>query len=134
MKVSAALSLCALTLTASASAFVPTTDPTISRLTTQRFAFWDKAFHGGGSAKQEDLDEQWEAQQAILAARRGKHGHNKEHLHQKYEGGGPKHFQLTGSKPMLHDNPALDTPGPHVVLEDLKQGKQTKKFKFFWEK
>jgi hypothetical protein len=43
-------------------------------------------FHGSGSAK-ENLDEQWEAQQEILRARRNT-GLDKEHLKQKY--GAPK--------------------------------------------
>lgn len=72
-----------------------------------------------------------ETQQAILLARRGTNGHNKEHLHHKYENGGPKYFQVKESKPMLHNNPALDAPGHHAELE---QHQQKQKFKFFWEK
>jgi len=45
--------------------------------------------------------------------------------------GGPKFFQVKESKPMLHNNPALDAPGHHVEVE---QGEQKQKFKFFWEK
>lgn len=47
-----------------------------------------KPFQGSGSAK-EELDEQWEAQQAILRARRND-GLNKETLKQKYGAAKPK--------------------------------------------
>mmetsp|Transcript_12748 Transcript_12748/g.27981 ORF Transcript_12748/g.27981 Transcript_12748/m.27981 type:complete len:151 (+) Transcript_12748:63-515(+) len=48
--------------------------------------------HGGGSGK-EALDEQWEAQQEILRARR-QGGITKEAMHKKYEHGGPSTFQV----------------------------------------
>ena len=76
-----------------------------------------------------------ETQQAILRARRGANGHNKEHLHHKYENGGPKFFQVKGSKPMLHNNPALDAPGhAHADVDVGSEHQQKQKFKFFWEK
>ena len=78
----------ALTLSlASAFAPLPAAKFEASTSTTLGMGWFDKAFHGGGSAQEEDLDEQWAAQQAILAARRGQDGPNKEHLHDKYEGG-----------------------------------------------
>lgn len=76
-----------------------------------------------------------ETQQAILRARRGANGHNKEHLHHKYENGGPKFFQVKESKPMLHNNPALDAPGhAHADVNVGGEHQQKQKFKFFWEK
>ena len=74
-----------------------------------------------------------ETQQAILRARRGANGHNKEHLHHKYENGGPKFFQVKGSKPMLHNNPALDAHA-HADVDVGSEHQQKQKFKFFWEK
>ena len=47
-------------------------------------SWFDKAFHGGGSANQDELDEIWNTQQAILAARRNG-GETKEHLKAKYK-------------------------------------------------
>ena len=55
-------------------------------------SWFDKAFHGGGSANQEELDEIWKTQQAILAARRNG-GETKEHLKAKYKQP-PKSFQV----------------------------------------
>ena len=76
-----------------------------------------------------------ETQQAILRARRGANGHNKEHLHHKYENGGPKFFTVKESKPMLHNNPALDAPGhAHADVNVGGEHQQKQKFKFFWEK
>ena len=53
---------------------------------TALFGFFDKLFdkplHGHGSGEN-DLDEQWEAQQAILRERRA-HGIDKQHLKEKY--------------------------------------------------
>lgn len=47
-----------------------------------QMAWFEKAFHGGGSAKQDELDEIWKTQQAILAARKGE---TKEHMRHKYK-------------------------------------------------
>ena len=80
----AALTLCL------ASAFAPLPAAKLEAAASASMAlhgWFDQAFHGGGSAKEEDLDEQWATQQAILAARRSHDGPNKEHLHHKYEGG-----------------------------------------------
>mmetsp|Transcript_25144 Transcript_25144/g.58867 ORF Transcript_25144/g.58867 Transcript_25144/m.58867 type:complete len:147 (-) Transcript_25144:121-561(-) len=117
---------------AATTAFAPNAVP--ARAHSALEAFWEKAFHGSGSATTSDLDEQWETQQAILRARRGASGHNKEHLHHKYENGGPKFFQVKGSKPMLHNNPALDAPGAHADVDVGSEHQQKQKFKFFWEK
>lgn len=116
-----------------ASAFSPAAKPRDPPTTLHMGKwFFEKSFHGGGSAQEDDLDEQWATQQAILQARRGHI--DKEHLHKKYEGGGPKTFQLKGSKPMLHDNPALDGPGHHAVLDGVQGQQNKKKAKWFWEK
>lgn len=51
---------------------------------TKLYGLFDfKTFHGGGSAGESDLDEQWEAQQEILRRRRGGSG-TKDHLKKKY--------------------------------------------------
>jgi hypothetical protein len=61
--------------------------------TVLRMGWFDKAFHGGGSANQEDLDEIYKTQQAILAARRGE---TKEHMKQKYKE--PRKFEVKATK------------------------------------
>ncbi|KAI2491018.1 hypothetical protein MHU86_23553 [Fragilaria crotonensis] len=58
-----------------------------------RMGWFDKAFHGGGSANQEELDEIYRTQQAILAARRGE---TKEHMKQKYKE--PRKFEVKATK------------------------------------
>ena len=71
-------------------------------------------FHGGGSAKKKDLDEIWEAQQAILRARRGE----TEPLKKKY-----------ASKPESPSSP----PAPKEASPKVEATpKETPKF--FWEK
>ena len=61
--------------------------------TVLRMGWFDKAFHGGGSANQEELDEIYKTQQAILAARRGE---TKEHMKQKYKE--PRKFEVKATK------------------------------------
>ena len=54
-----------------------------NRSSSLHMNWFDKAFHGGGSANQDDLEDIWNTQQAILAARRG--GDTKAHLKAKYK-------------------------------------------------
>ena len=58
-------------------------------------AWFDKAFHGHGSANQDELDAIWKTQQAILAARKGE---TKEHMKHKYK---EEHkFEVKATKPI----------------------------------
>jgi len=87
--------------------------------------------HGGGSGSDKNtLDEQWETQQAILAARRGHI--DKEHLKQKYAGG-----EEARTQKQIQDKSST-RKNINVVSEtwseDSASSSKEKKFKFFWEK
>jgi len=79
-------SLLCVVLLAAASAFAPLPQQSTTLSTALSMGFFDKLFdkplHGHGSGEN-DLDEQWEAQQAILRERRA-HGIDKAHLKEKY--------------------------------------------------
>ena len=76
----------------------PTRTTTTTASTTRLFGWFDfKTFHGHGSGEsQDELDEQWQIQQEILAARRGS-GLDKAHLKQKYAGGAKGDLSFLGS-------------------------------------
>ena len=120
--VTKAVSLC-LSLVGLSSAFVVPPSGTLNGVAkdTELYGLFDfEAFHGGGSAKQEELDEQWETQQAILAARRGHTHHTpqKKQQHQSHQ-----------------RRPAARAKQIKVVTEiDDEPAKAPKKMKFFWEK
>ena len=82
-----------------------------------------KPVHGSGSGK-DVLDEQWEAQQAILRARRAGHI-DKEHLKEKYKGG--KSNQLANL--MKEREEAYS----HHVEQDVLPMNDNRKKKWFWE-
>lgn len=85
------------------------------------FGWFDfKPFQGSGSAK-EDLDEQWEAQQEILRARRNE-GIDKEHLKQKY------------GKPKKKAEQEENIVQREVKIESKSPKDQTPAFKMPWEK
>ena len=89
--------------------------------------------HGSGSGK-DDLDEQWDAQQEILRARRVGHL-DKEHLKQKYKDN--KENQLNK---MIREHEAAHQAKQQQQRASnrgdmIVEGKQSsKKPKFFWEK
>lgn len=85
-----------------------------------------KPMHGSGSGK-DVLDEQWEAQQAILEARRSGHI-DKEHLKEKYKGG-----NVNDLGNLMKEREEAYTH--HVEEDTLPAAKTGKpKMKFFWEK
>lgn len=92
-----------------------------------RMGWFDfKPVHGGGSGgKQDALDEQWEAQQAILRARRGE-GLDKEHLKQKYRA------KKDGNVDIEAHAPKLRNIEDDIMYTDDTQA--SKKFKLPWEK
>ena len=107
-----------------------------------------KPVHGSGSAGQQELDEQWEAQQAILRARRGEM--TKDHLHQKYKSGSTsfnvkardlavkeaqhrafqEHTYVANTEPEPHIQVARQKESPKATKTDAHK-KQT--FKFPWQ-
>lgn len=120
---------------APAYAFAPalpwgTVAPVPPSSTALRGLFDLKPFHAGGSGEgQADLDEQWEAQQAILAARKGHH--DKTALRSKYVGGGPKHFQTESMKKKA---PAGGVGGRGPDVSSGGEVEVKKQFKFPWER
>uniref|UniRef100_A0A7R9WQ66 RxLR effector protein n=1 Tax=Craspedostauros australis TaxID=1486917 RepID=A0A7R9WQ66_9STRA len=114
---------------ASVNAFSPTiplpSSPQVASTTnTQLNGLFDfHSFHGGGSAKEDDLDEQWRVQQEILAARRGHM--TKDHLYNKY-GHAPGTSQSTSPQAGKVESP--QTP------KKSEPAKAKKESKFFWEK
>ena len=101
--------------------------------------WFDKAFHGGGSANQDDLEDIWNTQQAILAARRG--GDTKAHLKAKYKEP-RKYFEV---KATTSTTSTSNSRGPNddgmYVQEDKKKKKTTAArsggggtFKMPWDK
>jgi hypothetical protein len=88
---------------------------------TKLYGLFDFAsFHGGGSGK-EELDEQWELQQQILANRKG-HG-TKEHRQKKYR---PKDVE--------QESADRATNRAKVAKQQEAEDKPKSKQKFFWEK
>jgi hypothetical protein len=68
------------------ASFAFVSQPTITsnaRTIALNMGWFDKAFHGSGSASNKDLDDMWEAQQEILRARHGVQ--SKEKMQQKYK-------------------------------------------------
>jgi hypothetical protein len=91
--------------------------PSFRHCETMIYGLFDfSAFHGGGSSGKEDLDEQWETQQAILAARKGHV--TKDHLKEKYS-------RREIEQPTRTTNQVK-------VIED-KAAKEKPNVKFFWE-
>ena len=84
-----------------------------------------KPVHGSGSASEEDLDEQWEAQQAILRARRSG-GLDKEHLREKYKNKKENQFAKMAKEREREQQKKRD----EMIVEEPKEGKKPK---FFWE-
>jgi hypothetical protein len=97
-------------------AFIQPT-PSFRHCETKLYGLFDfTAFHGGGSSGKEDLDEQWETQQAILASRRDHV--TKDHLKEKYSHREIKQpTRSTNEVKVIEDNAAKEKP----------------KVKFFWE-
>lgn len=117
-------SLVLFALVTSVAAFVPRPLPTKVATLTQLAGWFDfKPFHGHGSAE-DDLDEQWEAQQAILRDRRSHHI-DKEHLKLKYQKPDKVKFEV-------HSKPQQHFAFEDTYVED--DNKAPKKLKFFWEK
>lgn len=106
-------------------------------LTTLSGWFDFNPIHGGGSGGNDDfLDEQWEAQQAILRARRGE-GQVKENLKEKYKG--KQQFEVKASVPAPKAEPAMyfaDESKPKTTPVAKKPITPTKvqPFKFPWDK
>ena len=97
-------------------------------------SWFDKAFHGGGSANQEELDDIWNTQQAILAARRG--GETKEHLKAKYKEP-RKYFEVKATTTSSSNS----RPDDGMYVQDDKKKKKTTAarsgggtFKMPWDK
>jgi hypothetical protein len=89
---------------------------------TKLYGMFDfEPLHGGGSGK-EELDEQWETQQAILAARRGQPA-----TKQKY--GKPK-VERAKPKPTTAARRVTKSSAPPPEEKKTHQAKP----KFFWEK
>ena len=101
----------------------------------QLYGMFDfKPFHGQGSGEtQSNLDEQWEAQQEILRARRGQL--TKDNLKQKYaKGAAPKGdaFAGKGGGKLKMDEMWIDESPRKSKKAANNLGKN--KVKFFWEK
>ena len=113
-----------------ASAFTPPPQQTIKTSTSLHMGFFDfNPFHGHGSGEN-DIEDQWEAQQAILRDRRA-HGIDKEHLKLKYKNA----EELKG--PDLHAMPYSGGGEEMYVDEGDSQQKKratATRTKFFWEK
>jgi hypothetical protein len=118
--------------------FVPSTSST----TTQLYGMFDfKPFHGQGSGDSKSyLDEQWEAQQEILRARRGHL--DKEHLKNKYaKGASPKDNPFAGkgggatnSDTMwVDDSPRKAKKSPPSPKSGSGAAAGKPKMKAFWE-
>lgn len=96
--------------------------------TSLNMGFFDNPFHGSGSAGESDLDEIWEAQQAILRARKGE---TKEHMRAKYKDSNRK-FEVKSSmdsKNQQHMN--------NVYVDETTKPKKKKAaggFKMPWDK
>ena len=117
-----------------ASAFTPQSQSARSKdLTSTSLSGWidnlfDKPIHGHGSGEgQSALDEQWEAQQAILKERRA-HGIDKAHLKEKYSHEENRKTFDVGSKTQNDD-------GEEMYVEERAAKKSPgAQIKFPWEK
>jgi hypothetical protein len=114
-----------------ASAFTSTPQSRSKEVTTVLSMGWlddlfDKPIHGRGSGE-EALDEQWEAQQAILRERRA-HGIDKAHLKEKYSHEENRKTFDVGAKPQDYNS------GDIYVEETTTKKSPGKKMKFPWEK
>ena len=88
-----------------------------------------KPFHGAGNGA-DKLDEQWEAQQAILRERKGHF--DKQALKKKYVGGGPGAFM---TEAMRKQAPADVVPSASEwTAPGTTKKAEAKKFRFPWEK
>mmetsp|Transcript_4074 Transcript_4074/g.6817 ORF Transcript_4074/g.6817 Transcript_4074/m.6817 type:complete len:127 (-) Transcript_4074:234-614(-) len=86
------------------------------------------AFHGSGSADKDDLDEIWEAQQAILRARKGE---TKEHMRAKYKDSNRK-FEVGSMNTDSKNKQDMN----RVYVEEEKKPKKSggSGFKMPWDK
>ena len=94
-----------------------------------------KPMHGGGSADENELDEIWKTQQAILAARKGE---TKEHMRQKYKD--QRAFDVKATMPIgkmddtyVEDNDTNHKRSPKKAVVS-KSTKKAAAFKMPWEK
>lgn len=104
--------------------------PTTTASSTSLYGLFDfKTFHGHGSGEHDqDLDEQWDVQQEILAARRGHI--DKSALKKKYANGKQGDLSsLGGGGQRAYTGVRQDEM--YVESPSSKGGKKTK---FFWEK
>lgn len=105
--------------------------PTTMASSTCLYGLFDfKPFHGHGSGEHDrDLDEQWAAQQEILAARRGHI--DKSALKKKYANGKQGDLSSLGGGGGQRPSTAGRQDEMYVENPSSKGGKKTK---FFWEK
>ena len=80
-----------------------------------------EAFHGGGSAGQKELDDQWEAKQEILRRRRGGGGVNKDHLKKKY------------AHRSVEEPTTKVSKAKSIKVEKVTEDSTPSRPKFFWE-
>jgi hypothetical protein len=117
-------------LLGAASAFAPQFQ--LERFTTALSMGWlenlfEKPMHGHGSGEN-DLDEQWEAQQAILRDRRS-HGIDKAHLKEKYSHEENRQTFDVGGR-------SSEYSGDETYVEEsvTKKAPSGERMKFPWEK
>jgi hypothetical protein len=106
----------------------PKSDFSVSKRNTLQMGFFDfKPIHGSGSARPEDLEEQYQIQQELLEARRDHINHDS--FHEKYSKEDPTHSSDVFS---LGNRMIPDKFSESYVDENQIQKKELK-IKFPWD-